>query len=171
MNAPIGRRSLLRAAGIGGVAAAATTAGTGLALTRDTASAATPDASPAAPPAFHGPHQAGVLRSASPATIMLAFDVTATDKAGLTELFRTLTSRAAFLTGGGLPDQAASAGRPATPARWGRGGRGQPHGDPRRRLLAVRRPVRAGRAQAAPGCSRCRSSRTTTSTRRSATAT
>ena len=112
MTAPIGRRSLLRAAGIGSVAAAATTAGTGLALTRDTASAATPDASPAAPPSFHGPHQAGVLRGASPATIMLALDVTATDKAGLTELFRTLTSRAAFLTSGGLPDQAGVSGPP-----------------------------------------------------------
>ncbi|MEY9856112.1 deferrochelatase/peroxidase EfeB [Catenulispora sp. GAS73] len=123
MTAPIGRRSLLRAAGIGGVAAAATTAGTGLALTHDTASAATAPAeaaaaaagnaaAPAPAPAFHGPHQAAVLRGAAPATIMLALDVTATDKPGLTDLFRTLTARAAFLTAGGLPDQAGVSGPP-----------------------------------------------------------
>ncbi|WP_194894804.1 iron uptake transporter deferrochelatase/peroxidase subunit [Catenulispora pinisilvae] len=113
MTAPIGRRSLLRAAGIGGVAAAATTAGTGLALTRDPASAAaTAEAATAAAPSFHGPHQAAVLRSAAPATIMLALDVTATDKAGLTELFGTISARAAFLTSGGLPDQAGVSGPP-----------------------------------------------------------
>lgn len=54
-----------------------------------------------------------MLRAAAPATIMLALDVTAADKAGLVELFRTLTARAAFLTSGGLPDQVGVAGPPS----------------------------------------------------------
>jgi deferrochelatase/peroxidase EfeB len=113
MTAEIGRRSLLRAAGIGGAAAAATAAGTGVALTRRPASAAAvPEGTAPAPPSFRGPHQAAVLRGASPSTIVLALDITAPDKAGLTELFRTLTARASFLTAGGLPDQAGVAGPP-----------------------------------------------------------
>lgn len=101
MTAPIGRRSLLRA-GIGGAAAAAS---------GGVAFAGTSSGVPA--PAFHGPHQAGVLRAASAATIVVALDVTAGDRAGLVELFRALTARAAFLTVGGLPDAKGVAGPPS----------------------------------------------------------
>jgi deferrochelatase/peroxidase EfeB len=106
----IGRRSLLRAAGIGGVTAAAA-AGTALAASRETAAA---DAAPSSrAPSFHGPNQAAILGPASPATIMLAFDVTATSKADLADLFRTITARAAFLTAGGMPDPAGVTAPPA----------------------------------------------------------
>jgi deferrochelatase/peroxidase EfeB len=108
----IGRRSLLRAAGIGGVGVAAA-AGVDLVAGRTPASAAGPATSGAPAPAFHGEHQAAVLLPAAPATAMLALDVTATSRAELTDLFRTLTARAAFLTSGGIPDPAGVTGPPS----------------------------------------------------------
>ncbi len=57
---------------------------------------------PAVP--FHGRHQAGILPRSQPATAVVSFDVTAGDRAGLTDLMRTITDRARFLTGGGVPD-------------------------------------------------------------------
>ncbi len=65
-----------------------------------TASAA--DETPAVIP-FHGPHQAGVFTPQQNAAMFAAFDVTASDKAGLVALFRTLTDRIRFLTAGGTP--------------------------------------------------------------------
>jgi deferrochelatase/peroxidase EfeB len=56
---------------------------------------------PAVP--FHGKYQAGILPEPSPATAVISFDVTADNKASLTELFQTVTDRARFLTGGGTP--------------------------------------------------------------------
>jgi len=50
---------------------------------------------------FHGAHQAGVLAPVRRSTALLALDVTAADRAGLQELFRTITERARFLTTGG----------------------------------------------------------------------
>lgn len=54
---------------------------------------------------FHGTHQAGILTPVDKqaASCYAAFDVTATDKAGLTELMKTLTERARLLTNGGTP--------------------------------------------------------------------
>jgi deferrochelatase/peroxidase EfeB len=98
---PINRRSVLRAAGIGGAVVAAAGTGVGYAATRSAAAVA-----PAAPaPVFYGAHQAAVLRAPTPgtATAMVALDVTATSRAELTELMRTITDRAAFLTVGGTP--------------------------------------------------------------------
>jgi deferrochelatase/peroxidase EfeB len=63
-----------------------------------TAATVVPDIVP-----FHGPHQAGVFTPQQSAALFVAFDVTASDKAGLTALFRTLTDRVRFLTSGGTP--------------------------------------------------------------------
>ena len=53
---------------------------------------------PAVP--FHGKHQAGILPVPTPATAVVSLDVTATDRASLTDLFQTVTDRARFLTDG-----------------------------------------------------------------------
>jgi deferrochelatase/peroxidase EfeB len=56
---------------------------------------------------FHGARQAGILTpdpaAKQPFTCVAAFDSAAGDQAGLTDLLRTLTSRARFLTSGGPP--------------------------------------------------------------------
>jgi deferrochelatase/peroxidase EfeB len=52
---------------------------------------------------FHGQHQAGIGTPPQTAAQFLSFDVTAANRAELTDLFRTLTERAAFLTGNGSP--------------------------------------------------------------------
>jgi deferrochelatase/peroxidase EfeB len=56
---------------------------------------------PAVP--FYGEHQAGILLEPKAATAVVSFDVTAQSRAELAELFRTVTSRARFLTAGGTP--------------------------------------------------------------------
>jgi deferrochelatase/peroxidase EfeB len=52
---------------------------------------------------FYGEHQAGIATPPQTAAAFLSFDVTAGNRRELTELFRTLTERAAFLTEGGTP--------------------------------------------------------------------
>ncbi|NJP43739.1 iron uptake transporter deferrochelatase/peroxidase subunit [Actinacidiphila epipremni] len=99
----LARRGFLRSAAIG-VGAVGAVAGGATALAGSSAAAATPSAS-AAPKAapFHGVHQAGIIEDVQPSTAFLSFDVTATDKRELTELLRTITDRARFLTAGGTP--------------------------------------------------------------------
>lgn len=72
----------------------------GLALPAQAAQMAAGDPADIAYP-FHGMHQAGVLTPPQAAALVVAFDVLATDRAGLERLFRTLTARIAFLTQGG----------------------------------------------------------------------
>ena len=117
------RRSFLRGAlgaGItGAVAGAAAGAGAGYAYR--SSQAAPPgqafDASlvggrlPAVP--FHGRHQAGILAKPQRQTAMLAFNVTADGRGELTDLLRTITDRARFLTAGGIPPQAGIGGPPS----------------------------------------------------------
>jgi deferrochelatase/peroxidase EfeB len=58
---------------------------------------------PAVP--FHGLHQAGILDSPPPQSTFVVANVTATSRGELVDLFKTLTARARFLTGGGVaPD-------------------------------------------------------------------
>ncbi|HXF22641.1 MAG TPA: iron uptake transporter deferrochelatase/peroxidase subunit [Streptosporangiaceae bacterium] len=56
---------------------------------------------PAVP--FHGRHQAGILAKPGRQTVVVAFNVTADGRGELTDLLRTLTARARFLTAGGTP--------------------------------------------------------------------
>jgi deferrochelatase/peroxidase EfeB len=78
---------------------------------------ATPASATAGGPVpFHGTHQAGILTPAQRSTALVSFDVTADGRAELTDLLRTITQRARFLTTGGTPD---SAGITAPPADSG----------------------------------------------------
>ena len=66
---------------------------------------------PAVP--FHGRHQAGILPTPSRATAVVSFDVTAENRAGLADLFQTVTDRARFLTAGGTPPLVGIGGPPS----------------------------------------------------------
>jgi deferrochelatase/peroxidase EfeB len=104
------RRGFLRGLGFGaaGVAVGAG-AGGGIAaaLTRPDAA----DAVSATVP-FHGVHQAGILTPAPPHAVHVVFDVLAGDQAALTDLLKTITERARFLTAGGTPPDPGIAGPP-----------------------------------------------------------
>lgn len=50
---------------------------------------------------FYGQHQAGIITPQQASMMLVAFDVLASDKAGLVRLFQLLTARIAFLTTGG----------------------------------------------------------------------
>ncbi|POP46045.1 deferrochelatase/peroxidase EfeB [Superficieibacter electus] len=63
---------------------------------------------------FYGPHQAGILTPQQAAMMLVAFDVLASDKAGLERLFRLLTRRIAFLTTGGPAPQTPNPRMPPT---------------------------------------------------------
>jgi deferrochelatase/peroxidase EfeB len=107
----LARRSFLQgtvAAGLAGVV------GRRL-LGDDAAQAGTPsgqDARTSAIP-FHGYHQAGIATPPQPTGTFASFDVTASDRKELTDLFRTLTTRARFLTAGGTPPQAPPGSAPS----------------------------------------------------------
>ncbi len=110
MSERMGRRWFLRGAAAAGAGTAATAA-----LRAGTARAAVPQAAPDRVP-FEGVHQAGITTEAPRSGTSVAFDVTAEDRAGLTDLLRTLTDRARFLTRGGTPP---SPGITAPPADSG----------------------------------------------------
>ncbi|MCW2496047.1 Dyp-type peroxidase, partial [Jatrophihabitans sp.] len=92
----IERRNFLRGAAVtvGGLAAAS--------IAPTVAGAADPKPEQVA---FHGPHQAGILTPRQNHAAFLAFDLTATTRAELVELMKTLTERARFLATGGTPPQ------------------------------------------------------------------
>jgi deferrochelatase/peroxidase EfeB len=100
------RRKFLVGSGLGAAGAAAALAGAGTADAAGQPGAAVtgpvPDAT-LAPVPFEGEHQAGILTPAPPAAAFVTFDVLAGDRAGLAELFQVVTSRARFLTAGGVP--------------------------------------------------------------------
>jgi deferrochelatase/peroxidase EfeB len=66
---------------------------------------------PAVP--FHGRYQAGILPEPQRQTAVVSFDTTAANKAELTDLFRTITERARFLTAGGTPPPVGIGGPPS----------------------------------------------------------
>ena len=96
-----GRRSFVKTA-LGAGAAGAVLAGGGLTLA-GTGSAQAAQQQSAAPVAFHGTHQAGILTPAPAAAAFVSFDVIADGRAQLADLLKTLTERARFLTSGGTP--------------------------------------------------------------------
>ena len=117
-----GRRAFLRGVlGAGAVGAAAgVTASQGAGFASDALrTTQQPTAGPADPqgrlPAvpFHGLHQAGILPPPQRQMLVATFDVTATSRADLTDLLRTLTSRARFLTKGGMPPASGITGPPS----------------------------------------------------------
>jgi deferrochelatase/peroxidase EfeB len=116
------RRSFLRRAAMGAGLTVAAGAGLG-ASSAATDSTATDSTSPVA---FHGNTQAAILRTPPTQTIVASFDVVAGSKAELTELFRAITDRVRFLTGGGAP---AALGITAPPADSGVLGPVVPGGD------------------------------------------
>ncbi|MGV9994729.1 iron uptake transporter deferrochelatase/peroxidase subunit [Streptomyces sp. NPDC003374] len=61
---------------------------------------------------FHGPRQWSVLAPPRRVSAFAAFDVTAENRAELTDLLRTLTGRARFLTSGGIPRPVGITGPP-----------------------------------------------------------
>jgi deferrochelatase/peroxidase EfeB len=107
------RRSFLRGAlgaGVGGAvagAAAGAVAGYAYRSSRAAPPGQVFDAAlvegrlPAVP--FHGRHQAGILAKPQRQTIVLSLTVTADGRGELTDLLRTITERARFLTAGGIP--------------------------------------------------------------------
>jgi deferrochelatase/peroxidase EfeB len=117
------RRSFLRGAVGAGVAGAVTgvVAGAGAGYAYRSSRAAGPgqilDAEmlagrlPAVP--FHGRYQAGILPKPPRQTIMLSFNVTADGRGELTDLLRTITARARFLTAGGIPPGVGIGGPPS----------------------------------------------------------
>jgi deferrochelatase/peroxidase EfeB len=104
-------------AGLAGGAAGVAIGGAGRASAAsggaDTALRAETIAGTLPPVPFHGPHQAGILPDSQLRTIVTAFDVTATGRGELTELFHTLTDRARFLVAGGTPPPVGISGPPS----------------------------------------------------------
>lgn len=100
----VGRRGFL--------ASAAAVAGGGLVAADRGAAAAAVRTSAATVP-FHGVHQAGIVTPAQRATAFVSFDTTAESKSELTDLLRTLTDRARFLTTGGSPEDLGITAPPA----------------------------------------------------------
>lgn len=95
------RRSFLKGALAGAGAMGAVAGGLAApALVRGGALATLPAASTVP---FHGAHQAGVALPAQAHSMSASFDVIASGKAELLDLFRTLTDRARALTEGGAP--------------------------------------------------------------------
>jgi deferrochelatase/peroxidase EfeB len=65
------------------------------------------------PVPFHGKYQAGITPPPQRATAVISLDATADGKPELVDLFRTITSRARFLTAGGTPPPVGISGPPS----------------------------------------------------------
>ncbi|MBO2451672.1 deferrochelatase/peroxidase EfeB [Actinomadura barringtoniae] len=106
------RRSFLRGALVAG--AAGVVAGPGAAGAAGAAGAVgEAQAEGVKARAFHGAHQAGILEQPGRRTLVASFDVLASGRSELVEMFRTLTARGRALTSGGAPQEAGIAAPPA----------------------------------------------------------
>lgn len=112
----VGRRGFLRGAAIAGAGLAAGSAASAHGAQQAGVAVPTPGPGLAAqvppPVPFHGPHQASVLAAPRRVTAFTAFDVTAQNRRELADLLRTVTERARFLTGGGVPASIGITGPP-----------------------------------------------------------
>jgi deferrochelatase/peroxidase EfeB len=111
----IDRRRFLFRSGVGAVGTLAALSGAGAAdaaTPRSPIAGAKGDAT-LGPVPFHGRHQAGILTPAPPAATFVALDVTAEDRPTLAALLRTITTRARFLTAGGVPPSTATSSPPS----------------------------------------------------------
>ncbi len=97
----IGRRAFLRGAAVAAGGAGLVAAGPAEAARPPGPVATGPGGARIVP--FHGPHQAGITTDRPGQATFAAFDLTAADRAELTDLMATLTDRARFLTAGGVP--------------------------------------------------------------------
>jgi len=112
LHAALRRRSFLRGAAVGAAGAAAVAAGVaGSAVAFADDSGSTTGSGRIIP--FHGPNQAGILTKAQAYATFVSFNATAANRAELIDLFKTLTERARFLTGGGTPADLGLASPPA----------------------------------------------------------
>jgi deferrochelatase/peroxidase EfeB len=108
-SADPGRRTFLRGAVGAGAAGAVAGAAGGYAYraTRPAPAGQRTQENAAAgvlpPVPFHGRYQAGILPQSQRQTAVVSFNATADGRAELTDLFRTITERARFLTAGGTP--------------------------------------------------------------------
>jgi deferrochelatase/peroxidase EfeB len=100
----VGRRGFLRGAALAGAGLAA--GGAAAPITDSTA--ATPAIAP-----FHGARQRSAIAAPRRTTVFTSLDVTAQNRADLTDLLRTLTERARFLSSGGTPDPVGVTAPPA----------------------------------------------------------
>jgi deferrochelatase/peroxidase EfeB len=98
------RRSFLRGTVAAGLAGAAAVSGLGSDAALAGTASGVGDRTTAMP--FNGEYQAGIATPPQPTGTFVSFDVTASDRSQLADLFRTLTSRARFLTSGGKPPKA-----------------------------------------------------------------
>ncbi|MFL4907026.1 iron uptake transporter deferrochelatase/peroxidase subunit [Streptomyces sp. MMS24-I2-30] len=96
----VGRRRFLRGAALAGAGLAAGGAAAAVPATASDATAGT-GASPVV--AFHGVHQQSVIAPPRRTSVFVSFDLTAQSRSELTDVLRTLTDRARFLTSGGTP--------------------------------------------------------------------
>ena len=95
------RRSLLMGLGAASGALALGGLASKTALAAPQPAAILPDDAKFQKQAFYGQYQSGITTPQQAAMMLVAFDVLATDKAGLTRLFKLLTERCAFLMQGG----------------------------------------------------------------------
>ncbi|MEV8341764.1 iron uptake transporter deferrochelatase/peroxidase subunit [Streptomyces niveus] len=107
------RRSVIGWGGAGLALGAAVAGGTAVALRGPDGTESAGSAGAAVP--FHGAHQAGIATAVPDRLHFAAFDVTAKDRAGLTQLLKDWTAAAALMTEGRAVGEGAFGGLPEAP--------------------------------------------------------
>ena len=111
LHAALRRRSFLRGAAVGAAGVAAVGAGVAGGAVAVAADGSTTGSGRVIP--FHGANQSGILTKPQAFATFVSFNATASNRAELVELFKTITTRARFLTAGGTPADLGLASPPA----------------------------------------------------------